>query len=448
MKNFVFKFFPVFFQNLAISLYNTAQYRVRHGGKYRYYRDYFKKCESMDRDSLLLERDRRLKEFLNWARLNSGYYSKVSGDKLLDFPVLEKKDILDQLWNIATISEKKAVVSLTGGTTGASMKVLYKKEDVQERHALLDHFRSLYGYSLGSKVAWFSGKDLVRFKDLKKGICYRDDWINKIRFFSTFHINRNNFDIYWSAFVDFSPEFIVGFPSSVYELCLVAKEQGLSFKGKVKAFFPTAETVLPQYREVIQDVLGCPLIDQYASSEGAPFILQCSKGRLHIHPLTGVFEVVDSDLKPAQEGEVLVTSFSTRGTPLVRYRIGDRLCLSSSDDVCECGSLFPLVDFIDGRESDFVFSPYNGRVNLGNLSNCTKDAPGIVCFQIIQDHIDRITVRIVKGHSYDLSDEKVFIEALRRRVGQDMGINVEYVVDIPREKSGKFRIVKNSLKIN
>ena len=445
MKNIIFKYAPVFFQNLAISIYNTLQYKKRHGGKYNYYRDYFNFFDKKSKSEIELEVSRRLCEFLTFAKSNSRYYSGLGVCKLNDFPVLEKKTLLSQLGEISTLKEKDAIVSLTGGTTGASMKVLYTAEDIQERHAMLDHFRACYGYTLGKKVAWFSGKDLTRQKDLDKGICYRDDWINNIRFFSTFHINKKHINSYWRAFDQFSPEYIVGFPSSVYDMCLLAKEENLTFTSKVKAFFPTAETVLPQHREVIEEVLGCPLIDQYASSEGAPFILQCPKGRLHIHPLTGVFEVVDDEMKPAQEGEILVTSFSTRGTPLIRYRIGDRIKLSSKNYICECGSSFPLVDFIDGRSSDFIYSPENGKVNLGNISNCTKDAPGIICFQITQNEINRVIVNIVKGIGFTEKDEASFIDALEVRLGSSMSIDLQYVDEIPREKSGKFRIVKNNL---
>jgi len=447
MKNLILKFAPVFFQNLAITLFNSYQYMIRRSGRYRNYRNYFSYFDDKDAEVILGEQSRRLAEFLEYAKKNSKYYSKICGSELSDFPILEKVTLLEKLDEISTVEESNSIVSLTGGTTGASMKVLYTKEDIQERHAILDHFRAGYGYTLGCKVAWFSGKDLTRPKDLVRGICYRDDWINKIRFFSTFHINSKNFRAYWDAFLEFSPEFLVGFPSSVYELCLLAKENGYKYNGMVKAFFPTAETVLPVHREVISEVLGCPLVDQYASSEGAPFILQCSKGRLHIHSLTGVFEVVDSEMRPAKEGEILVTSFSTRGTPLIRYRIGDRIKLSGDDEVCECGCSFPMVDYIDGRSSDYIFSPDNGRVNLGNLSNCTKDAPGIMCFQMVQEDPERVVVNIVKGAQFTPDDERKFLGSMRKRLGQSMEIDLVYVDSIPREKSGKFRMVKNNLNL-
>lgn len=445
MKNFILKHTPIFFQNVTISLYNSWLYKKRHGGLYRQYRNYFAKFDNARQEAVRTEQAKRLSETLHHALANSRYYQRVGGDSLESFPILEKITLLQQLDEISTVSEKSAEVSLTGGTTGASMKVLYTREDIQERNAMLDHFRAKFGYRLGKRTAWFSGKDLTRPKDLAKGICYRDDWINHIRYFSTFHITDRYFDAYWRALSDFAPEYLVGFPSSVYDICMMAKERGLSLTGMVKAFFPTAETVLPQHRAVIGEVLGCPLIDQYASSEGAPFILECEKGRLHIQPLTGVFEVVNENLQPAQEGEILVTSFSTRGTPLIRYQIGDRIKLAPEDECCACGSHFPLVEYIDGRSSDYVWSPENGKVNLGNISNCTKDAPGIICFQVIQEREDAVDVKLVKGRNFTERDAENFHHAFVARLGTAMSINLEYVDEIPREKSGKFRIVKNEL---
>lgn len=408
-------------------------------------RRYFAKWEGASSYELDVEGQRRLSEFLAYACANSDWYRNRAGDALVEFPPLEKDSLIRELTLIRTIEEGKGVISLTGGTTGASMKVVYRPEDVQERNALLDHFRATYGYELGEKVAWFSGKDLATQEDVDRGRCYRDDHRNRIRFFSTFLINRNNFDSYWNALREFQPRFMVGFPSSVLDIAMYARERGLKADWKVDVMFPTAETVLPVHRDVIGEVFGCRLVNQYASSEGAPFILECPEGRLHIHPLSGVFEVLDENGEPAREGEMVVTSFSTRGTPLIRYRIGDRMRLASPDDRCGCTWNFPLVDWIDGRTSDFIYSSETGRINLGNLSNCTKDVEGILSFQVQQDSVDEILVRVVGDQRFDQMQAARFEDALRLRTGAKMRIRIEQVSEIPRERSGKFRLVKNNI---
>ena len=422
-------------------------WRQRRGSEYHLWREYLASVIHMSEGEVQSLQTKALAEFLEYAVTQSKWYAKFEGScSLGDFPVLTKQDLVGHLDMIATLKEFEAEVSYTGGTTGASLKVLYRNADTQQRFAMLDWFRSLYGWELGKKTAWFSGKTLARDKDIRRGICYRDDWINRIRYFSTFHINERNFEHYWNGLVSFEPEFIVGFPASVIEICRIAQNRGMVLPKPVKAYFPVAETVLPEHREVARQVMGCNVYDQYASSEGAPFILECPHRRLHIHPLSGVFEVVDDRLDPARTGEVLVTSFTTHGTPLIRYQIGDRLVLAPEDSACGCGWPFPIVEQIEGRNSDFLWSPELGRINLGNLSNSTKGVEGLICFQAVQNEPDEVTVLVVGDRSYDKQQEKKLEEALRLRTGSSVSISIVQMPEIPREASGKFRIVKNNLK--
>ena len=443
LKESLIRLSPHFIQNLAVTLFNVYQYKVRHGGSYSKFREYYQRADFFSEKELDQEIEIKKNEFFSYVLNNSEWYKCQNLDDLEQVIPLEKTDVINNLNKIKTIAESEGIISLTGGTTGASMKVIYTKKDMQERFAILDHFRAQHGYELGEKTAWFSGKNLITQKDIEKGICSHYDFVNKIRFYSTFLINEKNFAVYWKSLNEFQPEFLVGFPSSVFEICQIAKAKGLKYSGKAKVFFPTAETVLSEHRHVISEVLGCKLVDQYASSEGAPFILECSAKNLHIHPLTGIFEVVDDNLKPSQAGQMLVTSFTTHGTPLIRYRIGDSITLADSTKKCACGSIFPLVERIEGRTNDYILSPTHGKVNLGNISNSTKDTKGIVCFQLIQDKLDHVEVKIVVNNEFDNIQEAKFISALRERLGNIIKLDIKYTKHIEKEKSGKFRIVKN-----
>lgn len=447
LKERIIKKTPMFVQSSAISLFNTYQYKVRHGGEYKKFRKYYAKVENLTASQLDKEIEKKQKYFFKYVKRKSTWYKDLNIRDLTKNIPLEKQDIINNFDRIKTIREKDGIVSLTGGTTGASMKVVYTKKDMQERFAILDHFRAQHGYHLGKKTAWFSGKNLISTHDIQNNVCSHYDFINKIRFYSTFHINRDSFYVYWQSLTKFQPEFIVGFPSSVYELCEIADSLNLQLPTPVKVFFPTAETVLPKHREVIGRVLGCQLVDQYASSEGAPFILECTHGRLHIHPLTGVFEVVDENLQPAKSGELLVTSYTTHGTPLIRYRVGDNITLEDSQETCSCNSIFPLVKRIDGRTSDYILSPTHGKVNLGNISNSTKNIEGIIKFQVIQHTEDTVQVLVVGSNKFTTKQKDHFKMALTERFGSQMNIDITTVDDIDTEKSGKFRIVKNLLDI-
>lgn len=447
-KEKLIKLAPLQLQNLAITLFNTYQYKVRRGGDYSIFKDFYLKADKLTKTELEKAIELKRQSFFKYIKENSVWYKDYNFSEFEKLPLLEKDDLIKNLDLIKTVNEKEGIVSHTGGTTGASMKVIYSKSNMQERFAILDSFREKHGYVLGKKTAWFSGKNLITNRDIRNGNCSHYDYINKIRFYSTFHINLDNFNVYWRSLNNFKPEFIVGFPSSLYEICEIADSMGLKSDFKVKIFFPTAETVLPIHRNIIEKVLGCKVIDQYASSEGAPHILECEAGRLHIHPLTGIFEVVDENMKNSNQGELLVTSFTTKGTPLVRYRIGDYIKLPQSDYTCDCGSIFPIVESIEGRATDYILSPTQGKVNLGNLSNSTKNVNGIIKFQIIQKTAFNVQILVEITSQFDEVEQNKFIKALSERLGNEMIVAIEIVDNIPKESSGKFRIVKNLMSNN
>ncbi|WP_405210508.1 phenylacetate--CoA ligase family protein [Dokdonia sp. Asnod2-E02] len=454
MREKVYKLLPHLFQNFLISLYNYSNNRIRYGGKYKNYRKIFKENSTLSLQQLKVVQKDRYKSFICNAIERSDYFKKKFNniESPTDFslisqlPILSKEDIRVNLNDVYTISKKGAVISKTGGTTGKSLEVYFTKEDYQERFAMLDNFRSNFGYELGKKTAWFSGKNILTDKDVKKNRFWKEDYIYNVKYYSTFHIKKDYLRFYIKDLIEFAPEFLVGFPSNIVEIAKYGIAENISFpKGIVKAIFPTAESITEVNKNIIESFFHCGVYDQYASSEGAPFIIECSNRNLHLELQSGVFEVLNKDNEPAQSGKLVVTSFTTHGTPLIRYDIGDSIELST--EVCNCGNNNPLVKEILGRIDDYVYSIEKGKINLGNVSNTLKDINGIIKFQAEQNHIDHILIKIIKDpKSFTTKSEDKFRQNWIDRVGSKIDLKFEYVSQIPLEKSGKFRLVKNNIK--
>ena len=450
----LYKKSPVFFQNLIISIYNYRAYRKRYGGKYKDYLAKFRRNASLSYEELLDIQKERYANFINYAINNSKFYKELYKDiknpeaieNIEKLPIVNKEMIHKYAKDIYTIPKEQGNVAKTGGTTGKSLEVVFIKDNRQERFAMLDTFRSKYGYKLGKKTAWFSGKNIVTSKDIIKNRFWKTDIFYKVRYYSTFHVQHKNIRHYLDNLMVFKPEYIVGFPSSLLDIAAYGLQKGIDFpEDTVKAIFPTAETIDEHARSILESFFKTKLYDQYASSEGAPFIIECEKGNLHFELQSGVFEVLNENNNYSQSGRLIVTAFATQGTPLIRYDIGDAII--KSDRTCTCGNNNPLVDKILGRENDYIFSEEIGKINLGNLSNALKDVDGVVKFQVIQNEIDRIKVLVMKDiETYDDHSEQSFISNLRARVGSKIIIDIEYVADIPHESSGKYRLIKNNIK--
>lgn len=451
MKETIYKNAPLFLQNFMVSLFNYLAYKVRYGGNYRKYLGRFLQNRSLSKGELQEIQSQRFDEFLKHATSHSKYYKNYPVLKLQDIqrlPVLKKEDLRENIDDVCTLEASNGVVSKTGGTTGKSLEVIFTKEDMQERFAMLDDFRARFGYKLGKKTAWFSGKNLLTPQDIRKDRFWKTDYLYNVRYYSTFHIKDDFLPHYIEDLIEYSPEYIVGFPSSIMEIANFGLKNGYSFPNNVvKAIFPTAETITEEMRDSIEKFFKSRMYNQYASSEGAPFIFECENGNLHLELQSGVFEVLDENDKPTRSGRLVVTSFTTKGTPLIRYDIGDSICLETDDKKCNCGNNNPLVKEILGRVDDYVYSPENGKINLGNVSNTLKDIKGIKRFQVLQNKIDEVELLIETDKEvYNDSIENKFINNWRDRLGQQMKIQIRYVDNIDVEGSGKYRIVKNNIK--
>ena len=456
MKEKIYKILPDIFQNFMIYAYNRQAYKSRYGGEYKSFRKEKKDNRKLSLEELKEYQKNRYSKFIEFVIQNSEYYKKSIGEidnvtsleNISALPIVNKEVLRNNIDTIIVKTSEKLEKSKTGGTTGKSLEVKFFAKDSQERFAFLDDFRSRFGYELGKKTAWFSGKNLLTDQDIKKKRFWKTDFVNNVRYYSTFHIKDDYLKYYVENMMSYAPEYLVGFPSTILEIAKYGLANGYDFpENTIKAVFPTAETITEDTRYHIEKFFKAKLYNQYASSEGAPFIIECEKGNLHLELQTGVFEVLDENDQPAKSGRLIVTSFTTAATPLIRYDIGDSITLEESDKKCSCGNNNPLVKEILGRIDDFIYSVENGKINLGNVSNTLKDTKGIIRFQAVQNKLEELDLYIVTDKEiYSKQIEEIFLKNWKDRVGNSMKINLHYINEIPVEGSGKYRIVRNNIK--
>src|SRR5690554_5180038 len=420
MKERLYKLLPHKLQNMLIAVYNKKAYKLRYGGAYKFYREEKKKNRSLTRAELIALQKERYKSFIHFAMEHSPYYANTLKNidgvadigNIASLPVIDKEILRSHIDTIVVKTDEKFDVHKTGGTTGKSLEVKFFARNTQERFAFLDDFRARFGYELGKKTAWFSGKSILTDKDVRKHRFWKTDVLHSVRYYSTFHIKNDYLKYYVEDLIKYKPEYFVGFPSTILEIAKFGLANNYQYpKGVTNAIFPTAETITLEMREAIESFFHTKLYDQYASSEGAPFIFECINGNLHLELQSGVFEVLDDNNMPAQSGRLVVTSFTTEATPLIRYDIGDSITLDDPDKVCGCGNNNPMVLEILGRIDYYIYSPENGKINLGNISNTLKDTKGIQSFQVIQNSLDSLEIYIITDQSvYNDKIESIFLK--------------------------------------
>jgi phenylacetate-CoA ligase len=94
---------------------------------------------------------------------------------------------------------------------------------------------------------------------------------------------------------------------------------------------------------------------------------------------------------------------------------------------------------IIGRIEDVIITP-DGR-HVGRLDAAFKASPGVRLSQIVQDSVDTLEVRIVKGVSFQQSDVDKIEDGLRTRLGNEIEIRFAFVDSIPPGTNGKIQFV-------
>lgn len=444
---------PLFFQNLMVSISGYERNRKRYG---KIYFEHRKFLEDFDKWSLQKKHDyqrNELIQFIHYAVKNSKFYQELYKNIDIDsincigdlkrLPIVDKEMLRSSIDDVNTIPRKGAVEGHTGGTTGKSLVVLMTPEDMMKRMAMLDHFKSRVGFEHQKmKRATFNGKHLVPPKQKSK-VFWRYNAACKQMIYSSFHITEENMKYYVDSLNHYKPLAIDGFFTSMLDIAGYIERHDIKLEFKPLAIFPTSETLTKSGRELLERVFRCKVYDQYASSEGAPFVTECKEQVLHMELASGVFEhfEVGSD-------EVLVTSFTTHGTPLIRYRIGDSMKFDESSNMCECGMESPLVVEIQGRRLDFLYTADGAKINAGNVSNLFKNMPNaLIKAQAVQDEMDEIKILLeVDKRLYKPEYDDLLKNEFVHKFGDETKIVIEHVEEIPRERSGKFRMIRNNVK--
>lgn len=464
MKDKIYRVAPYFAKVLLLNAMAALNYKERYTNQYKEYLSLYKKLWSQNRSSILDFQKSELISLLKECYSYSPYYEKgfkknhIQLDEIMEDPyaVLDKMPILSKMERkshvdaIVNLNPERKVseIGYTSGTSGSPTKNILDAESVAKGFALWSRFHNTIGIDLGSKSVRFSGR-LIVDPLRKKPPFWIYNGIEKQLFMSSYHLADSNLESYINKLNKFKPEFLDGYPSAIYVIARFINQRKIKLSYKPKAIATTAETLYDYQRAEIEEAFDCKVYNQYASSEGSPFITECIEGKLHINEDSGIFEFLNENNEPALPGEIgrmVVTSFRNLKTPLIRYDIEDTVLLPNSIDKCTCGCKMPYVEKIIGREDDVLWTEEKGYI--GRMDTAYKGLEGIVKSQLVQENKSLLIVKNIVDSNYTPQMNSKFIQNLKDRVGSKVEIKIEIVDDIPLGPNGKFDAVKRQFSIN
>ena len=443
-------------------------FRLREKFKHEHVEDCFKqllKNEHMSQDELREWQLTHLQELLSYVCEHVPYYKVYSETNNIDksfqsrdinellshFPVSDKEIIRNNFnkWLSDELSYDDMNWSSTSGSTGIPFKFHTSQLASDYKTASKYRLYHRYGINIDDKQMCFGSSFNQNQTKLQKTKTVLNNLIVIKKFFiDTARLSQDNIRHEIERIIRLPIKSLWGYPSAIFEVAKFALDNNIKICNKhLKAIFYSGESHDENINQVVKQAFGDKIViaDEFNSVEG--FIASTYRdGLLHLNEDTTIFEVLKSDgsISSYGKGELLITNLFNNEFPFIRYKNGDVVDISESSG--NIGVPFRILNSADGRSSSFI---YNGTIKVPHAI-CTHYMPHsnyktqVKKFQIIQNEKNSVIVKIAYYDENNL--DKKGIEEMYRNLFDQIEVHFEYVDDIPREKSGKFRDVIQNVK--
>jgi phenylacetate-CoA ligase len=389
----------------------------------------------------------KLQTIIRYAWAGSPFYQKrfrtlgfEPGDlktwkDLEGLPILTKEDIRNHREEMMsrTCSSEQIVDKKTSGSTGISLNFSVDEAGLEWKRGIALYRDMWTGWKLGEYKASVWGNPPRR--TFRQRV--RNALLERTFFLDTLRMDRSMMESFAETVLKRNPTLLYGHAHSLYQFAKFWKENQYPpyrFQGAVS----TAMVLHEHERNEVEETFETRIFDRYGCEEVSMIASECEAHEgLHLNTDTLVIEMI-KDKPNLDENLVVVTDLYNRAMPFIRYEVGDRAV--SSDRSCSCRRSYPLIRRVMGRVADYLYTPEGELVSGISLTeNFATLIPGVEQFQLIQDQLDHVLVRVVPSSDFDETTRTKISEVTRERFGPTMRHHVEVTRRIRQEATGKYR---------
>ena len=322
--------------------------------------------ECMSRDELQNLQSKRLVKLVDRVYHNVEYYRKkmqavgiepgdIKGiEDITKLPFTTKDDLRDTYpFGLFAVPTTQIVrVHASSGTTGKATVVGYTRRDIEIWSECVARAFSQAGLNRDDIIQVAYGYGLFTGG---LGAHYGAEHLGA----TVVPMSTGNTKKLTTMMKDFGATAIACTPSYLLHIAETLEAEGAIDEIKLKAAICGAEPWTEQMRIQIEEKLHINAFDIYGLSEimGPGVACDCiyHKG-LHVYEDHFLPEIIDpKTLEPIGEGEtgeLVFTTLTKEGIPLIRYRTKD--LTSISYDKCECGRTLARISRFKGRSDDML----------------------------------------------------------------------------------------------
>ena len=401
------------------------------------------KIECASRDDMSAIQSKRLVKLVKYVYDNVEFYRKkmdnanvkpedIKGiEDIVKLPFTTKDDLRDNypFGLFAKPLEDIVRIHASSGTTGKATVVGYTQSD-------LDIWEECVARCM--TMANVSKKDVIQIAygyGLFTGGLGAHGGAQKIGA-TVVPMSTGNSKKLTTMMVDFGATAIACTPSYLLHIAELLEQENLVKEVKLKSAICGAEPWTEKMRNDIEERLNIKAYDIYGLSEimGPGVACDCEHhAGLHVMEDHFYPEVLSPEtltpVKEGETGELVFTTLTKEGIPLIRYRTKDLTSLTR--EKCKCGRTLTRISRLKGRVDDMLIirgvNVFPSQIEAA-LVNVQEVAPHYMIIVDRINNLDTIEVQVEMRNEF-VTDEIKGLEAISKKVShaisQMIGLNAK-----------------------
>lgn len=391
----------------------------------------------------------KLRKLIKYAYENVEYYHNIfegrkitpndvkTSDDLKKIPILTKEIIKRNFPSkivSRNINKKDVYLMGSSGSTGEPLQYFVTKDAYSLNKAA--YLRGWYwmGYRLGDKYVKLSQNPRDK---LEKKL---QDFISRNKYLYTQQLDNKHFKKIIEEIIKFNPKVIRCYPDPMMFLAQYVKERNIQ-TFKPEAINTTGNILHNEARNLIENQFNCKVFDSY-TCEGSATIFECPTHTCyHLAMEYAISEILNDgqEVSEGERGRLITTDLTNYAVPFIRYDTQD--IVVKGPVKCNCGRNLKTISKIEGRNSDILITPSGKFLIVHNFTGYFEWEKNVRQFQILQEELNRIIIKLVVNDKFNLRDEKRIIKYWKEYIDKDIDIQIIIVKEIPLTNSGKRRFI-------
>lgn len=360
-------------------------------------------------------------------------------------PLLDKDTLRERREQLKSddFSERKPYENASGGSTGQPVSLFQDADfyNVAAATTWLQYKKT--GLHIGHPYMklWGSARDVMEQSAGLRGRGY--SWLQNLTVLNCFSMTAHDMERYVDTIRRKKPVLLVAYVDAVYELAKFINTH--QFSGThVPAVITSAGTLYDHMKSEIERAFECSVYNRYGTREvGNIALWDPAVDGLLVNTYANLIEVVDQDGKscePGAEGEILITNLANYAMPLIRYRVGDLGVVGQAADV-GVQSVY-VLNAVTGRYNQAFYRKDGGFVSplfFAHFLGVVHNSGWVKRTQVVQEDYDRIVIKIIPNRTPDNEEITVIENIIKKVMGVDCDVILDFVDDIPPLPSGKVQ---------